>query len=69
MRSVAFGHEAIDGLRTPIAGRGAGSFCNHADAPPAQKRRLLDKGGRAFFGAPPRTSRLFVGRCRFDFMQ
>lgn len=33
MRSVAFGHEAIDGLRTPAAGRGAGSFCNHADRP------------------------------------
>jgi len=30
MRSVAFGHEAIDGLRAPLPGRGVGSLCNHA---------------------------------------
>jgi SET domain-containing protein len=36
IRSVAFGHEAIDGLREPAAGRGAGSFCNHSDRPNAR---------------------------------
>ena len=30
MRTVAHGHEAIDGLRAPLVGRGAASFANHA---------------------------------------
>lgn len=35
MRSVAFGYEAIDGLRgtDTLVGRGAGSLCNHAFRP------------------------------------
>lgn len=34
MRGVVFGHEAVDGLRAPEAGRGAGSFANHAPRHP-----------------------------------
>lgn len=30
LRSVAYGHEVIDGLRAPVTGRGAGSMVNHA---------------------------------------
>lgn len=30
MRGLCHGHSAIDGLRNPVSGRGAGSFCNHS---------------------------------------
>jgi hypothetical protein len=36
MRTVAFGHQVIDGLRIPLVGRGAGSFVNHSCDPNAE---------------------------------
>ena len=35
IRGLAFGFAAIDGLRTPVIGRGLGSFCNHSSTPNA----------------------------------
>lgn len=51
MRGVAFGHEAIDGLRTPVPGRGAGSFCNHADARPQQNATFWARDDQVFVKA------------------
>ena len=35
IRSVSHGYSAIDGLRSPIVGKGAGSFVNHSPHPNA----------------------------------
>ena len=35
IKSLSHGHCAIDGLRVPIIGKGAGSFVNHSNCPNA----------------------------------
>ena len=36
LKTISHFHDIIDGLRTPMLGRGAGSFCNHSWNPNAR---------------------------------